>query len=116
LNVILQLPAVSGPGLAEFCKNKNQNGTKFQFQQRTSGQIALVTDEGETHVGKEEIQKWNEHTNEKYQSKIEPIGLSEVKGETVLSASISGPFEGSPLILKYIFGFDGDKIFSLRIE
>jgi len=76
---------------------------------------ALVFDEGKTHKGKEEIKKWNEKTNEEYKTKLEVIDVFNEDKMTVLTTRGSGTFDGSPIILKYKFEIENDKISSLKI-
>lgn len=75
---------------------------------------AIVYDEGETHQGKKEIQAWNEKTNKKYSTQLEPIGFS-TGNVHILTTKLSGTFEGSPIILKFHFELKNELIESLRI-
>ncbi|MFP3591558.1 nuclear transport factor 2 family protein [Chryseobacterium sp. SIMBA_038] len=76
---------------------------------------AQVFDEGKTHKGKEEIKDWNEKTNEEYKTKLEVIDVFNEDKMTVLTTMGSGNFDGSPIILKYNFEIENDKISSLKI-
>jgi hypothetical protein len=76
---------------------------------------AIVFDEGHNHQGKEEIKTWIESSTEKYQTVMEPLEYSESNNKGVLSAKISGTFEGSPLVLKYNLEFADKLIRSLKI-
>jgi hypothetical protein len=76
---------------------------------------AIVFDEGHNHQGKEEIKTWIERSTEKYQTVMEPLEYSESDNKGVLSAKISGTFEGSPLVLKYNLEFADNLIRSLKI-
>ncbi|MDR6967300.1 hypothetical protein J2X31_001307 [Flavobacterium arsenatis] len=76
-------------------------------------ETAVVFDEGNTHNGKKEIQKWIEKANKKYQATMKPLEYSEA--EHTLKAEISGSFPGSPLVLEYEFEFEDGQIQSLKI-
>jgi hypothetical protein len=77
---------------------------------------AIVHDEAKTYQGKTEIRQWNEITNAKYKTKYKPLEISTEGNEIVLTAEISGTFDGSPIILKYYFEIKENKIISLRIS
>ena len=76
---------------------------------------AVVFDEGKTYHGKKEIRQWNEMTNVKYKTKYEPLEISNTEDGIILTAKISGTFDGSPAIIKYHFETKNNKIASLRI-
>jgi hypothetical protein len=54
-------------------------------------------------------------TNEKYKTKYEPLDVSTKNGKIILTVKVSGTFDGSPIILKYIFEVKEAKIISLRV-
>jgi len=74
---------------------------------------AQVFDEGKTHNGKEEIEKWIDKSNKDYKATMEPVDYDEK--EDILSAKIAGSFPGSPLILKFHFKITDGKIQSLKV-
>jgi hypothetical protein len=76
---------------------------------------ATVFDEGKTYKGIEEIKSWNEKTNEEYKIKLEVLEVFNKDQMSVLTTKISGTFEGSPIVLKYQFEIENDKISSLKI-
>jgi len=76
-------------------------------------ETAVVFDEGHTHNGRKEIEKWIEKANQTYKAVIKPIEYSTTN--QTLSAEISGNFPGSPLVLTYHFEFTDGQIQSLRI-
>lgn len=78
-------------------------------------ETALVYDENETHTGQEEIMKWNEKTNETYQTQLEALEISTNNTTNILTTRVSGTFEGSPIVLKYHFELKDEKINSLKI-
>jgi hypothetical protein len=78
-------------------------------------QTALVFDENETHKGRNEIEKWNEKTNEVYRIQLEALEFLVTETTNILTTKVSGTFEGSPIVLKYHFELKGGKIESLKI-
>ena len=76
---------------------------------------AIVFDEGETHKGQPEIMQWNEKTNAKYKTQLEPIEFSTIDKTSVLTAKVSGTFDGSPIVLKYHFELNNGQINALKI-
>jgi ketosteroid isomerase-like protein len=76
-------------------------------------ETAVVFDEGKTHKGRKEIEQWIAEANEKYNAIMKPVEFSE--GTQTLRAEISGAFDGSPIVLTYLFELKGDEIQSLKI-
>jgi hypothetical protein len=76
---------------------------------------AVVVDEGNTYRGRTEIKEWIEDANEKFKIVMKPIGFYETETMSVLTAEISGSFDGSPVLLDYHFAMTKDKIESLEI-
>lgn len=76
-------------------------------------ETAVVFDEGKTHQGRKEIEKWINKANETYQATMKPLDYSET--EQILEAEISGNFPGSPLVLNYQFEIMNQQIQSLKI-
>jgi hypothetical protein len=74
---------------------------------------AEVFDEGKTHNGKAEIEKWIDKSNKEYKATMEPVDYDEK--ENILSAEISGSFPGSPIILKFHFDIADGKIQHLKV-
>lgn len=78
-------------------------------------ETSVVYDEDEMHEGKERIRQWNESTNAKYRTVLEPVDFSQDGSKAVLTAKVSGTFDGSPLLLDYHFEIVDDQITSLEI-
>src|SRR5689334_13165001 len=76
---------------------------------------AIVYDEGKTYHGKDQIKRWNGMTNAKYKTKLEPVEIISSSSIFILSVTVSGSFDGSPITLKYNFEIKENKIHSLRI-
>jgi hypothetical protein len=76
---------------------------------------AVVFDEGKTHKGKAEIQKWTEHTNAEYATSLKPVSYKDTADEGVLTAEVSGTFPGSPAVLQFHLALKDGLINSLSI-
>jgi ketosteroid isomerase-like protein len=76
---------------------------------------ACVHDEGNEHRGKQQIKRWMEATNAKYDTRLAVLSLEIIGDEVAAAVSVSGTFPGSPITLRYVFTFDAGKISSLRI-
>jgi hypothetical protein len=77
---------------------------------------AIVHDEGQEICGTTAIKKWIDGSNEKYQVTLAATNLVEKDNETILTAQVSGTFEGSPILLDYHFIITEDKIGQLSIR
>lgn len=76
---------------------------------------AVVFDEGQTYNGRSEIKQWIANANEKFKIVMKPIEYT-VSGTTgILSAEVSGLFDGSPVVLDYHFDFKDGLIQSLKV-
>lgn len=78
-------------------------------------EAAVVVDEEQTYNGKDEIRNWINETNKKYKVVMEPIAYKSTQTTGVLTAKISGTFEGSPVLLDYHLEITEDKINHLEI-
>ncbi|ANI87916.1 hypothetical protein A9P82_00420 [Arachidicoccus ginsenosidimutans] len=78
-------------------------------------ETAIVFDEGKTHNGRTEIQNWIAGANKKYKTIMKPLEYRATESGGILSAEISGSFNGSPVLLAYHFEFKNEEIQSLRI-
>lgn len=76
-------------------------------------ETAMVFDEGKTHKGRKEIERWIDEANQKYRAVMKPIDYSET--EHTLKTEVSGMFPGSPIIMTYHYGFENGLIQSLKI-
>lgn len=77
---------------------------------------ALVFDEGENHHGREAIKAWIEAANLKYKTQLKALSFLETDHESVLTAEVSGTFEGSPIVLNYHVTFQNELIENLKIS
>lgn len=77
---------------------------------------AVVQDEGREISGKTAIKKWIEASMAKYRVTVAAKRLIGHDNETVLTAQVSGDFEGSPVLLDYHFVISENKISQLYIQ
>src|SRR5512132_275181 len=80
------------------------------------GEEAVVEDEGRTHRGIIEVRAWKQATEERFRYTIEPTGMEERDGHSLVRAILAGNFPGSPVELTYDFRLVDDAIESLRIH
>lgn len=92
---------------------KAQNNFDSAAYAQCFTETAIVFDEGKTHKGKTEIEKWIDKSNKEYKATMEPLDYNE--RENILSAEISGSFPGSPIILKFHFDITDGKIQQLKV-
>ena len=77
---------------------------------------ALVEDDGGTYRGLDEVQAWKQRTQDTNRYRIDPVRLETRNGDTILTATLTGDFPGSPIDLDYAFTMVGDAIKALRIS
>jgi hypothetical protein len=75
---------------------------------------AIVEDEGRTYRGTAEIRAWIEHAFRKYQPVLEVAAVRHTGGGAVITGSVSGTFDGSPIVLHYHIRCAGGLISGLR--
>ena len=78
-------------------------------------ETGIMFDEGKTHTGRAEIRQLIEEANKKYQSVMKPLAYTENGSSGVLSAEVSGTFDGSPLVLKFHFDIADGQIRYLKV-
>lgn len=76
---------------------------------------AVVFDEGQTYNGRYEIKQWIANANEKFKIVMKPIEYTVAGTTGILSAEVSGLFDGSPIVLYYHFELKDGLIQSLKI-
>ncbi|MDF2635381.1 MAG: hypothetical protein K0R78_2255 [Pelosinus sp.] len=76
---------------------------------------AIVHDEGQEICGSAAIKKWIDTSIEKYQVTLDATKLVVQDNETVLTAQVSGTFDGSPIPLDFHFTINDGKITMLNI-
>lgn len=78
-------------------------------------ETAVVFDEGKTYNGRTEIERWISNSNEKYKTVKKPLEYNVFDTESVLTAEVSGTFDGSPVVLQYHFEIINGQIQSLKV-
>lgn len=78
-------------------------------------ETAVVYDEDAMYEGKEQIRQWNKATNDKYRTVLEPVDFRQDGSKAVLTAKVSGTFDGSPVLLNHHFEIENRLIKSLEI-
>jgi len=106
---IVKLPTV----LVALITAQNEHNSQAFAEAFTND--ALVHDEGKVYSGKAAIKTWNEGTNKKYNTRLEPEAMQEKGAEIILTVLVSGTFEGSPITLEYHFRIKDSKIIYLNI-
>ena len=77
---------------------------------------AVVEDEAQTHNGIDEVRGWKRETQNRYRYTIEPVDRVERDGQTILTATLTGDFPGSPVDLIYEFTIADGAISALSIH
>ena len=75
---------------------------------------AVVEDEGHTYRGTAEIKAWIENAFAKYRPILDVTAATINDGSAVITGTVSGSFDGSPIVLNYHFTLAGDRISALR--
>jgi ketosteroid isomerase-like protein len=78
-------------------------------------ETAVVFDEGKTHNGRLEIERWIDHSNKNYQAVMEPLDYTENGTTSIVTATCSGTFPGSPITLKFHFDIVDGEIQHLKV-
>ncbi|HEX8112847.1 MAG TPA: nuclear transport factor 2 family protein [Kofleriaceae bacterium] len=76
---------------------------------------AVVHDEGRDHAGLAAIRAWIQDANTRYSTQIAIDTLTQQGDATVVHATISGRFPGSPLPLRFSFQLHAGRIQRLEI-
>ena len=77
---------------------------------------AMVRDEGHTYEGLAAITAWKAETKKKYHHTVTPLDVAQQHGKTVLTATLTGDFPGSPVTVHFDFVLEAGKILSLEIH
>lgn len=76
---------------------------------------AVVHDEGRDHHGPRQIRDWWLAAKAKYRHHAEPIDMTLGDGRTIVRATVTGDFPGSPAVLRFAFALSDDRITALEI-
>lgn len=78
-------------------------------------ETAEVFDEGKTHKGRLEIERWIDYSNKNYQAVMKSLEYTENGTTSILTAECSGTFPGSPITLKFHFNIVDGQIQHLKV-
>ncbi len=76
---------------------------------------AMVTDERRTHWGLDAIRAWKIESKAATKYQVTPVSTEPDGGRVVVVGRVEGDFPGSPVMLRYRFDLDGDRISALEI-
>lgn len=76
---------------------------------------ALVVDEQQSRRGHAAILEWEAHAHAQYQPLAVPMSVEAVGDDTVVTATVSGNFPGSPATLRFAFRLSAGLITRLEI-
>ncbi len=101
--------------LIEKYTNASNKNNKAEFVS-CFAEDAEVTDENKTIKGRDAIGKWFESAKEMYSHKMRLIEVNETANGCLMTAEVSGNFEGSPVDLNYNITVQAGLITGLRID
>ncbi|RZJ18588.1 MAG: nuclear transport factor 2 family protein [Haliea sp.] len=106
-------PASLPDAIARYIAGANAADSEAVAASFTPG--AVVRDEGKDWTGRAAIVQWKEETTRKYRPQTAVTGVESRQGQTLVTASVSGDFAGSPVVLTYAFTLKDGLIDRLRI-
>jgi SnoaL-like domain len=106
----IQLP----PPIALYVQLENAGETETLSECFASN--ALVRDEHHTYEGLAAIKAWKAETKKQYHHTVTPLDVAQQHGKTVLTATLTGDFPGSPMTVNFAFVLEAGKILSLEIH
>ena len=101
------------PSIRDYFAGKNAR----DFATAVSGfsDSARVRDEGRDHQGPAAIRSWLEATARQYDDRAQVRHAVSRPGNVEVAAEVSGNFPGSPIVLRFLFTLEGDRIRRLEI-
>jgi ketosteroid isomerase-like protein len=102
------MPEELAAPIVAYIQAKQDHDTKSLL--KTLSDDAIVTDEGHTYEGLDEIKVWSDKANQDFKAEYEVGKVSLHKTETVVKVKVAGDFPGSPLLLPIHFTLDKGKI------
>ncbi|GAB6124262.1 nuclear transport factor 2 family protein [Dysgonomonas termitidis] len=78
-------------------------------------ETALVIDEEKEYKGQKAIKNWIEDANQQFKTRMKPTKYSGTDSKAILTAVVSGDFDGSPVALDYHMETKDSKITRLEI-
>lgn len=76
---------------------------------------ATVIDERKTHTGHAAIRAWKADATAQFDYTVEPFRIAQDGGQTIVTATLTGNFPGSPVDLRYAFSLRDTLIERLEI-
>ncbi|GAA4592903.1 nuclear transport factor 2 family protein [Planotetraspora phitsanulokensis] len=76
---------------------------------------AVIVDDGKRYQGAAVVRAWNDEASKKVRATYDVRDVAENDGRTLVSVEVGGDFPGSPVVLRFDFTVDGDKISALTI-
>ncbi len=89
-------PAIAAYSAAANARDTSRVGSFF-------AEDANVFDEGHHRIGTQAIAQWMQDTAQRYEPRVEVLGVQQRTGKVLVHNRISGTFPGSPLELRYMF-------------
>lgn len=77
---------------------------------------AVVTDEQRTHRGLQTIRTWKAESKAATKYRVTPVSAEADGHRIVVIGRVEGEFPGSPVMLRYAFDLEGDRISALEIR
>jgi len=105
----IKLPSI----IEAFVQGKNNHDSEVVVACFTND--AVVYDEGREFRGAAAIKNWLDASIAKYKVTLTAKNIADIEGEMVLTADVSGNFEGSPVQLDFHFTISEGKIDKLSI-
>jgi hypothetical protein len=99
--------------IAKYFEAKNLHAIDAMLA--TFSDQATVRDEGKDVVGRPAIRHWIEETTRKYSVSVTPTRVDQSGATTIVTATVSGTFPGSPIQLHYHFTVAAENITHLAI-
>jgi ketosteroid isomerase-like protein len=112
-------PTVNSPlpeAISSYFSAKNDQDTKAILECFTSDATIIDAGENNEMSGLLAIQEWLEGPVADYQLKTEVTESTEMDGQTIVIALVSGNFPGSPIEFSYHFRLKDGKIIRLEIR
>lgn len=92
-----------------------KNARDFDLAVSGFASSAVVKDERRDFEGPNAIRAWIEETAAKYDDRSEIKNMTADGSNVEVAAEVSGAFPGSPILLRFRFTLDGDRIIRLEI-
>ena len=77
---------------------------------------AVVTDERRTHKGRDAIRAWKTDAKATTKYQVTPVSAEPDGNRVLVLGRVEGDFPGSPVMLRYQFDLEGDRISALEIR